>query len=57
LLVRLVVEIALVGYSGDPPLQALYLGLGVAITSVGVGWILRTGVQRLVWNRLAPHRK
>ena len=53
MLVWLVVEIALIGYSGDPPLQALYLGLGAAITSVGVGWIRQTGVQRLVCKRLA----
>ena len=32
LLVWLVVEIALVGYTSDPPQQALYLGLGAAIT-------------------------
>jgi hypothetical protein len=40
LLVWLVVEIELVGYSSDPPLQALYLGLGAAITLVGGGWIV-----------------
>jgi hypothetical protein len=45
LLIWLVVEIAIVGYSNDPPLQALYLGLGVAITVVGVGWMRDTGVQ------------
>jgi uncharacterized protein len=39
LLIWLIVEIAIVGYADDPPLQALYLGLGVAITAVGVGWI------------------
>ena len=38
LLIWLVVEIAVVGYSSDPPLQALYLALGVVITLVGVGW-------------------
>ena len=50
LLAWLVVEIALVGYSSDPPLQALYLGLGAAITLVGVGWIRHTGARRIVWN-------
>lgn len=47
LLVWLVVEIALVGYSSDPPLQALYLGLGAAIALVGVCWIGETGGQRM----------
>jgi membrane protease YdiL (CAAX protease family) len=50
LLVWLVCEIALVGYSSDPPLQALYLGLGVAIALVGVFWIRQAGSQRLAWN-------
>jgi hypothetical protein len=45
LLIWLVVEIAVVGYANDPPLQAVYLGLGVAITVVGVGWMRDTGVQ------------
>jgi hypothetical protein len=43
LLVWLVVEIAVVGYSNDPPLQALYFGLGIAIALVGVGWTRQTG--------------
>jgi membrane protease YdiL (CAAX protease family) len=47
------VEIVFVGYSSDPPLQGLYLGLGVAITLVGVCWIHQTGSQRLVSNLLA----
>ncbi|MET0790750.1 MAG: hypothetical protein ABW061_04460 [Polyangiaceae bacterium] len=46
LLIWLVVEIALVGYSGDPPLQALYLGLGATITLVGVAWIRETRGKR-----------
>ena len=52
LLVWLVVEIALVGYASDPPLQALYLGLGAAITLLGVAWIRQKGSQRIVWDRL-----
>jgi hypothetical protein len=39
LLIWLVVQIAIVGYSNDPPLQALYLGLGVTIAAVGVAWM------------------
>jgi hypothetical protein len=41
LLVWLIVEIVIVGYSNDPPLQACYLGLAVAISLVGVGWMRR----------------
>jgi hypothetical protein len=43
LLIWLIVEIAIVGYSNDPPLQAWYLGLGVVISLVGVGWMRRVG--------------
>ena len=39
LLTWLVVEIAIVGYSSNPPLQPLYLALGVAMVLVGVGWM------------------
>ena len=52
LLVWLVVEIAIVGYSSHPPLQALYLGLGAAIALVGVCWIRQAVSQQWVWNRL-----
>jgi peptidoglycan/LPS O-acetylase OafA/YrhL len=41
----LIVEIALVGYSSDPPLQALYLGLGAAIALIGIAWIRRHAAQ------------
>lgn len=43
LLIWLVVEIVIVGYSNDPPLQAWYLALGVVIALVGVGWMRRLG--------------
>lgn len=46
LLVWLVVEIEFVGYSGAPPLQALYLGLGTTITLVGVAWLRETRAKR-----------
>jgi hypothetical protein len=45
LLIWLVVQIAIVGYANDPPLQALYLGLGVVITLVGVSWVHDAGVH------------
>ncbi|HEY5373279.1 MAG TPA: hypothetical protein VIK01_06310 [Polyangiaceae bacterium] len=51
LLIWLVVEIELVGYSSDPPLQALYLGLGATITFVGVGWIVMSSCPSLGTRR------
>lgn len=45
LLVWLAVEIAIVGYSNDPPLQPVYLALGVVIVLVGAGWLRRTGIR------------
>ena len=45
LLIWLIVEIVIVGYSNDPPLQAWYLGLGVVISLVGVGWMRRVGCR------------
>lgn len=39
LLVWLVVQIAIIGYSNHPPLQACYLALGVALTAVGGMWV------------------
>src|SRR5664280_3581266 len=41
LLIWLAVEITVIGYSNDPPLQPFYLILGSAITLVAVGWIVR----------------
>jgi hypothetical protein len=38
LLIWLAVEIAIVGYTNDPPLQAFYLFLGAAIAALGLGW-------------------
>lgn len=44
LLVWLAVEIAIIGYTSEPPLQALYLLLGAVITLLGVGWVAKTGI-------------
>jgi hypothetical protein len=44
LLIWLSVEIAVVGYSNRPPLQALYVGLGVVMLSVAVAW-MRQGAR------------
>lgn len=52
LLTWLVVEIAVIGYTNEPPLQPFYLVLGAAIVLVGLGWI--GSVSRLVAP--APHR-
>jgi hypothetical protein len=38
LLVWLAVEIAIVGYTNDPPLQMFYMFLGAAIAALGLGW-------------------
>jgi hypothetical protein len=43
LLIWLVVEIVVVGYSNDPPLQALYFVLGIVISLVGVSWMRHAG--------------
>jgi hypothetical protein len=43
LFIWLIVEILFVGYSTNPPLQAGYLGLGIVISLVGVGWMRRVG--------------
>jgi branched-subunit amino acid ABC-type transport system permease component len=48
LLIWLSVEIAIIGYSSDPPLQPLYLVLGVAIVLVGVAWMRHGRARRRV---------
>ena len=40
LLTWLAVEIAIIGYTNEPPLQPFYLVLGTAIVLVGLGWML-----------------
>jgi hypothetical protein len=44
LLIWVAVEIAIVGYSNEPPLQATYLVLGALITAVALGWLVQTGL-------------
>ena len=39
LIIWLAVEIAIVGYTNKPPLQAFYLVLGVVIVLVGIHWL------------------
>ena len=43
LLIWLAVEIAIIGYSDNPPLQPVYLLLGATITVVGLIWQARQG--------------
>ena len=43
LLIWIAVQIALIGYSSDPPLQAVYLVLGFLIAFVGLGWLRQVG--------------
>ncbi len=50
LLTWLAVEIAIVGYTNDPPLQPFYLILGAAITLVGLTWLAED-------RRTAPRRR
>jgi hypothetical protein len=43
LLFWLISEIAIVGYSNHPPLQGVYLGLGVVMVLVAIAWIRQPG--------------
>jgi hypothetical protein len=41
------VEVAIIGYSNEPPLQAIYGILGVAILLVAARWLLDVGLPTL----------
>ncbi len=43
LMIWVAVEIAIIGYSNEPPLQAIYLVMGVVITIVSLGWLAEVG--------------
>ena len=47
LLIWMAVEIAIVGYSNNPPLQPFYVLLGAVITGVGLGWRVTLGPEAL----------
>jgi hypothetical protein len=47
LLIWVAVEIAIIGYSNEPPLQATYGVLGVAILLVAIRWLLDTGLPTM----------
>ena len=44
LLIWVAVEIGIIGYSNEPPLQAIYLVMGAAITVVALGWLAEVGL-------------
>jgi hypothetical protein len=46
LLIWVAVEVAIIGYSNEPPLQAIYGILGVAITLVALRWLAVAGLPR-----------
>jgi hypothetical protein len=48
------VEVAIIGYSNEPPLQAIYGILGVAIVLVAIRWLLDVGLPQLHRN-IATH--
>jgi hypothetical protein len=47
LLIWVAVEVAIIGYSNEPPLQAIYGILGVAILLVAIRWLLDDGLPTL----------
>ena len=44
LLIWVAVEVAIIGYSNEPPLQAIYGILGVVIVLVAIRWLLGAGL-------------
>jgi hypothetical protein len=58
LLIWVAVEIAIIGYSNEPPLQAIYLVMGAAITLVALGWLAEAGlpVRHRRIKEVAPPR-
>ena len=58
LLIWVAVEVAIIGYSNEPPLQAIYGILGVAIVLVACRWLLGVSLPRLdgTSGRRSDHR-
>jgi hypothetical protein len=54
LLIWVAVEVAIIGYSNEPPLQAIYAVLGIAILLVACRWLLDVGLPRL--DGMPPRR-
>jgi hypothetical protein len=57
LLIWVAVEVAIIGYSNEPPLQAIYGILGVAILLVAFRWLLDVGLPRATGGSAVPHRR
>jgi hypothetical protein len=51
LLIWVAVEVAIIGYSNEPPLQAIYGILGVTILLVAIRWLLDVGLSGAPGNR------
>jgi hypothetical protein len=54
LLIWVAVEVAIIGYSNEPPLQAIYALLGVAILTLAVRWLLHVGLPSAIGARATP---
>ena len=54
LLIWVAVEVAIIGYSNEPPLQAIYGILGVVILLVACRWLLGVGLPR--FDEMPPRR-
>ena len=48
LLIWVAVEVAIIGYSNEPPMQVIYGILGAAIVLVAIRWLLSGGLPRLM---------
>jgi hypothetical protein len=48
LLIWIAIEVAIIGYSNEPPLQVIYAVLGVAIVVVAFSWLRDTALLRHV---------
>jgi hypothetical protein len=54
LLIWVAVEVAIIGYSNEPPLQAIYGIFGVAILLVAFRWLLDVGLPRVTGMHRRP---
>ena len=54
LLIWVAVEVAIIGYSSEPPLQAIYGILGIAIVLLAFRWLRGVGLPRL--DGMPPRR-
>ena len=57
LLIWVAVEVAIIGYSNEPPLQAIYGILGVAIVLVALRWLLDVGLPHVTGMHRRPFNR